>query len=50
MDQLAVDIKIDDYWNPQLHALLIFSWPVRSARRAIAVTPVVRVRVPITLR
>ena len=23
MDQLPVEIKIDDYWNPQLHALLI---------------------------
>ena len=32
--------------------LLIFSSPVRSTRRAIAVTPVVRVhvRVPVTLR
>ena len=25
MDQLPVGIKIDDYWNPQLHALLIFN-------------------------
>ena len=24
MDQLLVLIKIDDFWNPQLHALLIF--------------------------
>ena len=24
MDQLPVEIKIDDYWNPELHALLIF--------------------------
>ena len=24
MDQLPVEIKIDDYWTPQLHALLIF--------------------------
>ena len=26
MDQLPVEIKIDDYmyWNPQLHALLLF--------------------------
>ena len=22
MDQLPVEIKIDDYWNPQLHAFL----------------------------
>ena len=24
MDQLPVEIKISDYWNPQLHILLIF--------------------------
>ena len=24
MDQLPVEIKIDEYWNSQLHALLIF--------------------------
>ena len=24
MDQLLVEIKIDDYWNIQLHPLLIF--------------------------
>ena len=28
MHQLSVEIKIDDYWNPQLHveALLIFNY------------------------
>ena len=25
MDQLSVEIKIDDYWNPQLQALFIFN-------------------------
>ena len=24
MNQLLVEIKIDDYWNLQLHALLMF--------------------------
>ena len=31
MDQLAVEIKIDEYWNPQLHALSIFSSPEPKA-------------------
>ena len=26
MDQLPVEIKIDDYKNPQLYALLIFNF------------------------
>ena len=26
MDQLPVEIQIDDYWKPQLHALLIFNY------------------------
>ena len=26
MDQLPVEIKTDDYWNSQLHALLIFNY------------------------
>ena len=33
MDQLPVEIKIYDYWNPQLHALLIFSSPEPKAHR-----------------
>ena len=24
MDQVPMDIKIDDYWNPELHAFLFF--------------------------
>ena len=26
MDQMPVEIKVDDFWNPQLHALLIFNY------------------------
>ena len=33
MDQLPVEIKIDDYWNPQLHALLIFISPDNYKRQ-----------------
>ena len=30
MDQLPVEIQIDAYWKPQLHALLIFNYTFMS--------------------